>query len=150
MQNERASLTILAICCVLALSLALGTHLWGQSGTSGLPSPPPAASIRPVTDDYYGTKITDPYRYMENFKDPQVQAWMKAQDDYTRAMLAGIPGRTGLLMRIRELDQTVPRVQAFPLPGNVFLISKRLPTEDLFKLYVRRGLAGDDHVRGGH
>jgi len=95
MQNKSASLTILATCCILALSLALGMHLRGQSGTSGFPSPPPAASIRPVTDDYYGTKITDPYRYMENFKDPQVQAWMKAQDDYTRAMLAGIPGRTG-------------------------------------------------------
>src|ERR1700748_3797636 len=42
---------------------------------------PPVAPVRPVTTDYFGTAVTDNYRYMENLQDPQVQAWMKAQND---------------------------------------------------------------------
>ena len=110
------------------------------------PAAPPAAPLHPVTDDYFGTKIVDPYRYMEDFKDPQVLAWVKAQNDFTRAALASIPGRAALLARIRTLDQTVPRVQPVRLPGNEYLILKRLPTEDVAKLYVRRGPNGKDRL----
>jgi prolyl oligopeptidase len=104
------------------------------------------AAVKPVTDDYYGTKIVDSYRYMENLNDPEVQAWMKAQNDYTRAALASIPGRTQLLARIQELDQAVPRVFAQQLPGDLYLVQKRLPTEDVAKLYLRLGLTGEDKL----
>jgi prolyl oligopeptidase len=104
------------------------------------------APVKPVTDDYYGTKVVDPYRYMENLKDPEVQAWMKAQNDHTRAALASIPGRAQLLARIQELDQAVPRVGAQRLPGDLYLVSKRLPTEDVAKLYLRLGLTGEDKL----
>ena len=105
---------------------------------------PPVAPVKPVVDDYYGTKITDPYRYMENFKDPQVQSWVKAQADYAHVTLSDIPGREKLFERIRELDQSVPQVSARRFPGDLYLISKRLPGEDLNKLYVRHGLNGQD------
>lgn len=96
---------------------------------------PPVAPVKPVVDHYYGTGITDPYRYMENLKDPAVQGWIKAQNDYTSLMLGAIPGRHQLLARIQELDRSVPRVSARVLPGDVYLISKRLPAEDIEKLY---------------
>jgi prolyl oligopeptidase len=104
------------------------------------------APVRPVTDDYYGTKVVDPYRYMENLQDPEVQAWMKEQNAYTRAALAGIPGREKLLERIQKLDQTVPRVFASQLPGDLYLIQKRLPAEKVSKLYLRQGLDGEDKL----
>jgi prolyl oligopeptidase len=71
--------------------------------------------VRPVTDDYHGIKVTDPYRYMENLNNLEVQAWMKAQNDYTGAALSGIPGRRQLLVRIRELDHSVSQVSAWRL-----------------------------------
>src|SRR6202034_4331994 len=93
--------------------------VWSQSAeTLVAPSAPPVAPVRAVTDDYHGTKVVDPYRYMEDLKDPEVQAWFKGQNDYTRAVLAGLPAREQLLL----------------------LISKLLPTEDVFKLYLRSGL----------
>ncbi len=70
-----------------ALLLLFHTVGWSQ-----IPSPP-VAPVRPVTDDYHGVKVVDPYRYMENLKDPEVQAWIKAQNDYARAVLGRIPGR---------------------------------------------------------
>ena len=125
-----------------------------SANNSGFPSGSLAATpadvttapVRPVTDDYYGTKITDPYRYMENLKDPEVSSWMKAQSDYARGVLSALPGREQLLARIKQLDQTVPKVQPTPLPGNVYLIFKRLPQEDIYKLYLRQGSTGEDKL----
>jgi prolyl oligopeptidase len=71
---------------------------------------------------------------MENLQDPAVQAWMNPQNDYTRAVLASIPGRQQLLARIEELDASRPRVFARRLPGDVYLVQKHLPGEDVFKL----------------
>jgi prolyl oligopeptidase len=139
-----SALLILACTGLGALLKPLGNAAAGQS--AAVVDSPPAAPVRPVTDDYFGTKVVDPYQYMENLKDPEVQAWMKGQNDYTRAVLARIPGREQLLARIRELDQSVPQVGAFRLPGELYVIRKRLPTEDVGKLYLRQGLAGEDKL----
>ena len=104
------------------------------------------APVKEVVDDFHGTKVSDPYRYMENLKDPEVSAWFRAQNDYTRSMLAKIPGRAKLLARIREFDQSVPRVFAQRLPGDRYLIWKRLPNEDTGKMYLRYGLKGTDRL----
>ena len=69
---------------------------------------PPVARVRPVVDDYFGTKVTDPYRYMEHLDNPEVAAWMKAQNAYTRRVLGRISGRDELLARIEQLDKSVP------------------------------------------
>ena len=122
------------------------SEMRSQSVKPSSPPSPPVAPVKPVTNDYYGTKIVDPYRYMENLKDPEVQAWMKGQNDYTRPVLASIPGRAKLLARIEELDQSVPRVRAMRLPGDLYIISKRLPTEEVAKLYLRQGLKGEDKL----
>src|ERR1700689_483834 len=70
------------------------------SAQSQLPNTP----VRPVTEDYFGTKVVDPYRGAQNTSHPEVIAWMEAQNDYTRAVLAPIPGRDELLARINTLD----------------------------------------------
>src|SRR5664280_3780777 len=68
---------------------------------------PPVAPVTNVTDTYFGVTVSDPYRYMENLKDPEVAAWMKAQNDFTHSILDRIPGRKPLLARIQELDDAV-------------------------------------------
>ena len=115
---------------------------------SGAPARPPVAPIRPVTDDYYGTKIVDNYRYMENLKDPEVQEWFKNQDVYTRATLASIPGREKLLARIRELDTSAPAkvTDVQRLPGDRYFYQKLLPGENVPKLYIREGLGGEERL----
>jgi prolyl oligopeptidase len=81
---------------------------------------------------------------MENVEDPAVLAWLKGQDQYTRAVLGAIPGRSRLLARIDELDRSVPRVFIMRLPANLFLVRKLLPGENVMKLYKRHGLSGED------
>ena len=108
--------------------------------------PPPAAAVRPVTDDYFGTKVVDNYRYMENLNDPDVQAWFKNQDAYTRATLAAIPGRDKLLARLKEFSASnLARVTIVQrLPGDLYFYEELLAGERVFKLYVRKGLSGED------
>jgi len=97
----------------------------------------PNAPVREVTDDYFGTKVTDPYRWLENTKDPEVAAWIKAQNDYTRAVLASIPGRDQLLDRIKALDNAGSVVSALQVWGGHYFYFKTEPGSDNRKLYLR-------------
>src|SRR6202011_5187738 len=54
--------------------------------------PAPSAQRVPVTDTYFGTSVVDPYRWMET-GGPDFQAFLKAHNDRTRAVLDSIPGR---------------------------------------------------------
>ncbi len=137
------------LACTFGFALAASAVAVHSRGRAvGINSGPPVAAVRPVTDDYFGTKVTDPYRYMENLKDPEVVKWFKDEDDYTRGVLAGIPGRAGLLARIKELDQAAPfRVNDVQrLLGGKYFYEKQLASEDVSKLYVRDGLNGAEKL----
>ena len=133
---------------LVAVLLAVCSVMQAQSGNGSTPPSPPAAPVKPVINDYFGTKVSDPYRYMENVQDPAVQAWIKAQNDYARAVLARIPGRQKLLARIVELDESTSAnvTNVHRLPGDLYFYKKRLPTESLSKLYMRRGLNGEEKL----
>ncbi|MBO0931786.1 prolyl oligopeptidase family serine peptidase [Fibrella aquatilis] len=110
------------------------------------PTPLPAAPIRPVVDDYFGTKITDPYRWMEDMKNPELLNWMKAQADYTRLVLDNVPGRQAVLARLTELSNAVPaRVSnVMRLPGERYVYLKINANENGASLCIRQGLGGTE------
>jgi prolyl oligopeptidase len=87
---------------LLALLIASTTLLVAQQV-------PPVAPVRNVVDDYFGTTVTDPYRWMEDLKNPELQSWMKAQNEYTRSILDSIPGRQQLLDSMTQNRQHIPR-----------------------------------------
>jgi prolyl oligopeptidase len=100
---------------------------------------PPVARVDNVVDEYYGVKVDDPYRYMENLDDPEVKNWIRAQAEYAAEVLRNIPGRDKILKRLNELDAGKPfdlwginRLQ----DGTMFYM-KRAMGENLPKLYVR-------------
>jgi prolyl oligopeptidase len=102
----------------------------------------PIASIKPVTDNYFGTDVVDNYRYMENFNDPAVQEWVKAQADFTIDTLAQLPGRTAFFDRMVELDSSFPAKVYSILRlanGNIFYL-KIEAQDDVAKLYMRSSL----------
>jgi prolyl oligopeptidase len=109
---------------------------------------PPIAPVRNVVDEYYGTKVDDPYRYMENLQDPQAAAWFKAQAAFTEATLETIPGGSSLLARIEQLDATIPAVvtEVQCVLGDRVFYQKRLASENTFKLYVGAGFAGPERL----
>jgi len=124
---------------VAVFLLFASVALRAQTPASTTPLAPPATPQRQVTDEFFGTKIIDPYRWLEDLKSPDVAAWMKAQNDYTRSVLDRIPGRQKLSARIAQLDDTGIRVSAFQSFGGHWFYLKRMPGEDNNKLYTREG-----------
>ena len=61
---------------------------------------PQPAPEKIVVDEYFGEKIEDPYRYLENLNDPNVVTWMKANADYARAKLNEVPERQNLFKKL--------------------------------------------------
>ncbi len=108
-----------------------------------LSAQPPVAPVRDVVDEHYGVKVHDPYRYMENMDDPEVQEWFKGQADYAQEVLSQIQDREALYTRIKELDGGKPfRVSSIIRKENGSMFYKKLVTgENLPKLY-RRGKDG--------
>ncbi|MBX5484634.1 MAG: S9 family peptidase [Myxococcaceae bacterium] len=72
---------------------------------SALPKapPPPATPKNPVVDEYHGQKITDDYRWLENWDDPAVRQWSDAQNARARALLDKLPNRDAIEARITGL-----------------------------------------------
>ncbi|HEX8288136.1 MAG TPA: prolyl oligopeptidase family serine peptidase [Pyrinomonadaceae bacterium] len=54
-------------------------------------------------DDYHGTKVADPYRWLEDDNSAETKAWVEAQNKVTNAYLATIPEREALKKRLTEL-----------------------------------------------
>jgi prolyl oligopeptidase len=86
---------------------------------------PPLARSEPVTTDHFGSKVTDPYQWMDTAtsSNPQFMAFLKSQNDYTQATLAAIPGRDALLARIHQLGNAVASVGGWQRAGgNIFYL----------------------------
>src|SRR3954469_5844096 len=67
----------------------------------------PVAPVRNVPETMHGTQVNDPYRYMEDLKDPAVQAWMKGQGAAAGSTLDRIEGRVQLQERIAEIQRSL-------------------------------------------
>jgi prolyl oligopeptidase len=149
---ENPSWLSLSLVAPIRLHLVSATVVLGMFAASETvaqrPQAPPIAPVRVVTEVYFGTKISDPYRYMENLKDPEVVKWFSEQDAYTRLVLSRIPGREALLKRIQQLDESgPPRVFDFQRYQNQrYFYQKRLANENIAKLYMRTGLQGSEKL----
>src|SRR5436190_10414827 len=91
----------------LLCSLAGGFLLTGMF-TSAAPAPAqtlqyPAARKSDVVDDYHGTTVADPYRWLEDPDSPESRAWIEAQNKVTFDYLGKIPARAKIQKRLTEL-----------------------------------------------
>jgi len=105
---------------------------------------PPTSS---ASDVWYGKRYEDPYRPLENLKDPKVAAWFKAEAQLTDSTIAKIPGRDALVREWLSMDsRTPPRYREFQFEGGRLFYRKTLGGENVGKLYVREGWAGSERL----
>src|SRR5437763_14370186 len=91
----------------LLRSLAGGLFLTGMF-SSAVPAPAqtlqyPAARKSDVVDDYHGTRVPDPYRWLEDPDSPESRAWIEAGNRLSAAYLAEIPARGTIGERLTKL-----------------------------------------------
>ena len=133
---------------VLLIFVSLFFALFIQSCSQKLPPKPPLAEVKPVEDVYFGKKIDDPYRYMENLKDTTVGKWMKAQSDYAREVLNSIKGRQSLIDKMMDFDKRKSsKVSNLRITdNNVYFYLKLTPADETGKLYTRNGFEGNESL----
>jgi prolyl oligopeptidase len=108
-------------CGVAAAALAL----IGSPAAAAERLGPPPAPRRPVTDDYFGVKVEDPFRWLENMSDPAQKAWFESQDAYARTTLERMPGHGALSARVSALSAATERVSQVSIAGGRLFYLKR-------------------------
>src|ERR1700692_1944131 len=86
--------------CMKQVARMIGVLALAVASVGAASLRPPVGPKIPVIDDYFGYKITDNYRWMEDRHSPKFVSWIKKENAYARAVLAHIPGRGALLKRI--------------------------------------------------
>ena len=125
-------------------SLVISTGLPGWAQQPKLP-PPPATRRDDVKEVVQGVEITDPYRWLEDQDSAETRAWIDAQNRYTHAILDSWPGREALQRRLTELM----KIESIGPPqerNGRYFYAKRLPDQDLFVSYVKKGPEGKEEV----
>src|ERR1700690_2119876 len=127
-----------------ALSMSLvPASLWAAAAKDTVPAAP-VARIDVVHDTYFGETLSDPYRWMENDKDPEWLPFLKGQNEHTRAILDKLPTRASLLKRIQQLSGDTVATSRVQRAGGLIFFTQRPKGADNFKLYVRQGARGSD------
>jgi prolyl oligopeptidase len=121
--------------------------LFSQAAThASTPLAPPMTPMMPVIDTYFGVRVADPYRWMENMQSDTFRHWSRAQADYANAMLARIPGRDGLHARIAELSNAAENFFAIQAAGDALFYLKNEPGRNAARLYVRDQRSGIERL----
>lgn len=102
----------------------------------------------PATDDYFGFKITDEFRNLENLKDSTVTRWMKSQSDFTASILSSIPNRNYYYNKRLEFDKREGySISDLKVTRNdKYFYLKRNVGEKTAKVYYRDGFSGTENL----
>ena len=125
-------------------ALPLAAALLG-AGVADMPLHYPPAERGTVADDYHGTRVADPYRWMEDLDSPQTRAWVSAEGKLTDAYLAAIPEREPLRKRIAALTD----YEKFGVPfheGGRYFYTHNSGTQDQNVLYTTHRLGEEATV----
>jgi prolyl oligopeptidase len=89
---------------------------------------PPETPKHPVTDEYHGVKVTDNYRWLENWDDPSVKQWSSAQNARTREYLDNLPWRASVRTRLQQLAaSTSVSYSSLQIRGETLFAMKNQP-----------------------
>lgn len=124
-------------------ALALGLVPAAAWAAPAVPKPPVAKRV-PFTETLFGTTLSDPYRWMEDGKDPDWLPFLKGQDATARATLAAIPGRAALLDRVEALSGETTQTTLVQRAGDRVFFQQRPAGANNYKLFVREN--GRDRV----
>ncbi len=96
-------------------------------------------------DTYHGTRIADPYRWLEDDTSAETAAWVEAQNKVTFAYLDKIPFRTQLTKRLSAL-YNYAKYSTPSRKGENYFFSKNDGLQNQSVLYIQRGLNGTPEV----
>jgi prolyl oligopeptidase len=123
------------------MGIAFGSSLLAQSTTLSYPS----ARRADVIDDYFGTRVADPYRWMEDLNSPELKQWVDAENALAFKYLNALPQREALKARITEL-WNYPKVTPPQYEGGHWFYSRNTGLQRQSLVFMRETLDGPETV----
>src|SRR5437773_9197811 len=124
---------------LIPVTLLMSSTLNAQSITY------PPARKGDVVDDYHGTKVADPYRWLEDVDSPDTRAWVEAENRVTFAYLEQIPERERIRRRLTELWD-YPKYGAPFKKGGRYFFFKNSGLQNQSVLYTQGSLIAEPEV----
>jgi len=138
----------LAASLVLAGLLISSAHAQTIHSRDGVTlPPPPVVESQPTVDDYFGTKVTDNFRWLENSKSPETRAFIDEENAYTTRYLKQARIRPQIVDDLDPLEHTTRWSIPIQRAGNYYFM-KRLAGEEQASIYVRHGWTGAPAAKG--
>lgn len=102
------------------------------------------APSKPIVDEYFGTKIVDEYRNLENLNDSSTTQWMMEQTKYSLSVLQKIPNREYYINKRLEFDKK-KSFSVFNInvtDNDFYFYLKQNPEENTIKVFFKKGFSG--------
>ena len=133
--------TLAAVVLAASLLTACSTRMNSSSPKLAYPSTAKGNQV----DDYHGTAVADPYRWLEDDNAAETKAWVEAQNQVTFAYLAQIPARPAIKERLTKLWN----YERYGLPfkeGGRYFISRNDGLQNQSVLYTMKSLEAEPLV----
>jgi len=98
-----------------------------------------------TVDVYHGTEVPDPYRWLEDDRSAETEAWVDAQNEVTFSYLSKIPFRDKIKARLADI-MNYPRYGSPYQVGDYYFFSKNDGLQNQSVTYRQRGLNGEPEV----
>ena len=120
---------------IILTLLAMG----GVTAFAAVNSAIPPTPKKPVSDTYHGVKVTEDYRWLENFKDPEVRQWSTSENAYARAYLDSLRDRPAIVKRLTDIFGKTSSSYGYLRHRNgiLFAIKEQPPKEQPFLITLR-------------
>ena len=119
----------------------------GEAQSGGMPKVSDYPETKTVTqqDNYHGTVVSDPYRWLEEEKSEEVSAWVESQNTLARPYLAELPSRERYKERLTALWDYEKYSTPYMVNGKLFY-SYNDGLQNQYVLYMANGVNGKPEV----
>lgn len=105
----------------------------------------PESKKQQIVDDYHGTQVEDPYRWLEIDTAEEVEDWVKRQNKVTYDYLEQIPYTDDIAERYEEL-YNYPKLSSPYKAGEYYFFYKNDGLQNQAVIYRQKGLDGEPEV----
>ena len=123
---------------LVAISLLVSSVMHGQNT---IPIKYPETFKSDQQDEYFGTVVKDPYRWLEDDNAPKVKDWVIAENKVTQNYLSSIPFREKIRNRLTDLVN-YPKYSAPTRVGEYYIFNRNNGLQNQPVFYVQKGLDG--------
>jgi prolyl oligopeptidase len=141
----KRSTNIFALITLLIIGLVFLPSCKKEEGISQPSITYPQTRKGDVVDNYFGTLVPDPYRWLEDDNAPEVKEWVEQENKVTFGYLENIPFRDKIRQRLTELYD-YPKYSSPFRAGEYYFFYKNEGLQNQSVIYIQKGLEGNPEV----